>query len=833
VKQLISVFLQVGDDWEDVTSDVYSREDIRATRGNGDEGSSQRPSSGTLTFDNRDDRYRPTNPESDLYGLVGRNTQVMPAFVVAREGFEDATLDITITSGSSPNPWARTSTQAHTGSWSLKSGTTAAGSFSDAIIAAPAGSTMCTLWYRVSTAAGDNLRISTGGVLRLATSGIIGWTRITVPVVTSATGAREVFVRYLKDASGVAGDDAVYIDDVTFFNARNVLEAASWEPDQSSSFDGTKGDAWTDLEGNGLLRRLGEWKDPLRSTIYRSTTGFTTLTGYWPLEDSRDATQATNVLAGGIPASVVDVDFAQDERPGGSDVQVKLGTLGSIYGIFAASGSATQGWQVTLNFRLAALPASGTSLPLFSWKTSDGTRWAILANNATYTLTATSGAGAALLTDLTLYGTGAAPDQWLRMRVTCSISGGTVSYAMAWYPEGATVTYGLSGTFASSTLGTLASWSIAANAHTINGWFGHVFGLRGTADNLISGDQVNVFNGYPGETAGNRFARLMRENGLAYDLRGLGSLTEPMGPQPIATLIEILQECADTDDGMLYDSRHEIGLTFRTRIRRYGQPVALALTFPGDIAPPMREVIDNQSTANDISVSQRDGGEAFATETTGPLSVQPPPAGVGRYVKTIDVNVYTENRLPDLAAWHLNRGTVDDPRYPSVTLDLVATPSLAAAASQVDIGERITVTGRTPDLLDMYVIGISEVVGPHTRKITFTCRPNRQFQVASYDLTTRRATSASSTLAEAITLTETIWDITTADRGDVWSTTSLPYDWMVGGERVTVTSMTAATGTGPYLQQAVVTRSVNGIVKTHSTGDVLTMHQQAQARYAL
>lgn len=80
---------------------------------------------------------------------------------------------------------------------------------------------------------------------------------------------------------------------------------------------------------------------------------------------------------------------------------------------------------------------------------------------------------------------------------------------------------------------------------------------------------------------------------------------------------------------------------------------------------------------------------------------------------------------------------------------------------------------------------------------------------------------ATSTLAEDLTTTETIWDITAASLADTWTAGTNPaglYDWVVGTERVRVTSMTAPLGSGPYTQQAVTTRSINGVVTTHLTG---------------
>lgn len=62
--------------WHDlVTSDqVLADQAITITRGDGAESAAFRPASLIASLDNTDDVYRPSNPESPLYGLVGRNT---------------------------------------------------------------------------------------------------------------------------------------------------------------------------------------------------------------------------------------------------------------------------------------------------------------------------------------------------------------------------------------------------------------------------------------------------------------------------------------------------------------------------------------------------------------------------------------------------------------------------------------------------------------------------------------------------------------------------------------------------------------------------------------
>ena len=46
----------------------------------------------------------------------------------------------------------------------------------------------------------------------------------------------------------------------------------------------------------------------------------------------------------------------------------------------------------------------------------------------------------------------------------------------------------------------------------------------------------------------------------------------------------------------------------------------------------------------------------------------------------------------------------------------------------------------------------------------------------------------------------------------------LAYDWLVGGERITVTAMGAVTGSGPWTQTATVVRAVNGVSKAQTAG---------------
>lgn len=70
----ISVELELGDSWVDVTSDVQYEEGITVQRGTSSQGGQVNPSVATFRLDNRTGNYSPKNPISPYYGLIGYNT---------------------------------------------------------------------------------------------------------------------------------------------------------------------------------------------------------------------------------------------------------------------------------------------------------------------------------------------------------------------------------------------------------------------------------------------------------------------------------------------------------------------------------------------------------------------------------------------------------------------------------------------------------------------------------------------------------------------------------------------------------------------------------------
>lgn len=150
-------------------------------------------------------------PEDSQKKTIDRGTVAMgvhkSSFVPVFDGFENASNPLGFA-----GTWARTNTEAHTGTWSFKSGVIADGGFTDTVINCPVGGNLLEFWYKVSSEEFfDFLQVFADATLVLEVSGEVDWTRMQIDITTVGT----VTFRYVKDGSGSSGDDAAYIDDVT------------------------------------------------------------------------------------------------------------------------------------------------------------------------------------------------------------------------------------------------------------------------------------------------------------------------------------------------------------------------------------------------------------------------------------------------------------------------------------------------------------------------------------------------------------------------------------------------------------------------------------------
>ncbi|WP_327679474.1 hypothetical protein [Kitasatospora sp. NBC_00458] len=591
-------------------------------------------------------------------------------------------------------------------------------------------------------------------------------------------------------------------------HTRLTGEISSWPTRRDVS--GT--DAWIPTEAAGIKRRLGQGADPLASPLRRSL-GASGAVAYWPLEDARGSTQAYSPLPGVQPLRATGLEFAADDGPTGSLPLPRVTENATLVGPIPASAALAGGWRIEMVYYLPAL-AAPSSFPdlLRIASTGSVTTWTISVDSAYMVVYGTASDGTVVVNK------GASPDfavgAWTRLRLEVSQAGPTVAWSLTWFQIGATdvAAVGFMSDVFTGSIGRPVSIDTQFEAVLGDMQLGHLSVMPAGATDRYAGAD----NGFDGDRPSQRVARLCAEEGVPASVVGRVEDQVALGPQQPAPLLALLEEAAEVDGGYLTESRDAVALHYRPASLSYNQAPALVLDYgAGEIAPPLEPVDDDQATRNDITVSRRGGSSARATEATGPLSVLPPPGGVGRYSDSPELGLYRDTQLEDIASWRLHVGTWDAARYPVVRVDLAAAPHLLAAASAVDIGDLIRLTGLPladgPGEVDLLVQGYTETLGAYDWIIEFNCTPAGPWAVAVLDdLVVGRADTNGSTLGAGVSSTATSLSIATA-AGPLWTTdpAEYPLDLAIAGERVTVTAMSGTTSP----QTATVTRHVNGVVK--------------------
>jgi hypothetical protein len=307
--------------------------------------------------------------------------------------------------------------------------------------------------------------------------------------------------------------------------------------------------------------------------------------------------------------------------------------------------------------------------------------------------------------------------------------------------------------------------------------------------------------GYAGEAAADRIARLCAIAGIGYETLGSVTSTALMGVQTSSTVLDLIQQAVDTDGGRLTESLTMIGLGYRSRIALENQSASLALSYTANqLAAVPTPLDDDQYTRNDVTVTRQGGTFARATLTTGALSTAAPPAGVGPYPDQLTLSLRTDADTTDQAGWRLHLGTVDEARYPQLSVNL-AHPSMASLRSTalaVGIGDRATVANPPawlpPDTISQLVLGTSETIDQFQHRITFNCQPESPYRVAvTDDATFGRADTDGCVLASTVSSGATTLGVVTTTRGPLWVTTAanpaeFPFAVRAGGELMTVTA---------------------------------------------
>lgn len=601
---------------------------------------------------------------------------------------------------------------------------------------------------------------------------------------------------------------------------RWIGEISAWPP----RWDVSGTDVVVPVEASGILRRLGQGADVVGSALYRGRLRDTEgLVAYWPCEDPNGSSSIAAALNHPPMTVIGRPDYAAyDGFPSSQPIPILKGSewRGTVPA-YPETGEV----QVRC---IAYFPAEGAEsghTVILVYTTGSVRRWELsYGAGGTLRLRAFDPDGTQLL-DTGPIGF-AVNGKRLLLSVELRQIGSAVGWNMLTLEPGAASGLQWSGTLSNNTIGRAGTVIISPTGGIKEVAVGHVSVQNKITSLFDLGDQLAA---WVGEPAGSRIARLCREEGISFTWVGDLNSTALMGPQRPGQLLDLLFEAADADMGILYEPKNLLGIGYRTRESLYNQSPAATLDYAGGhIAPPLEPVDDDQALRNDITVSRPGGSSARAVLETGPISVQPPPAGVGRYDEEVQVSVYHDLDLPDQAGWRLRLGTVNETRYPKLAVNLTSPhvytdSSLMGDLVDLDLGDLVVMTGLPawlpPGDVSQIVQGYEEVVGPFEWVITANCTPGSPWTVGVYDGADSRYQPHSTVLASSVNASTTTIPIDTPV-GPLWSTTANGYDILVGGERMTVVAVGSPSGT---VQNLTVIRSVNGVSKSHAAGTPVQM----------
>ncbi|RZQ59841.1 hypothetical protein [Amycolatopsis suaedae] len=614
------------------------------------------------------------------------------------------------------------------------------------------------------------------------------------PVFTSRVAGEQEFT--FTDGAGrvwsVHGDAAI-----TDRSVRFAGEVSSWP----SRWDPTGADVWVPVTASGVLRRLGHGASPLRSAMFRGMTNpqqQPPALAYWPCEDGADARQAASAV-GGTPMRILGGSLAGPLQMASYSGFVSSAPLPVMRGEsllgYISGGTDTGELRA---FSLLHVPDNGvpTQVQLLNvWTTGTTGEWMIeAATDGSLILRVRDQSGIQLFQSgnlgFNVNGRDLLFGLWLRQ------VGADVEWQVFTFEVGDILGgFALGGTLAGRTFGRALRVAIGWGGNLGETAMGHV-AVQDHNTEDIGEVLFRALSGWQFETAGTRVDRLTTEETVPCVIEGDPAATEPMGQQGIATVLDLVGECAAADLGVFGERRDFPALWYRTRHTLYNQRPALELDYAArQVAPPFEPEDDDQATVNDITVRRKGGSSARAVDETGPLSVLPPPDGVGRYDDTADVNVANDAQLTHQAAWRLHLGTVDEARYPQLRINLARSPELIPAVTALDVGDRITVANTPdwlpPDTVDLIAQGYTERLNSHVWSLTFNCTPGSPWNVGVVgDTQLGRADTAGSQIATAVTSGATTVPVTTTE-GPQWTTdpAEMPFDIRAGGEVMTVTAV--------------------------------------------
>lgn len=522
----------------------------------------------------------------------------------------------------------------------------------------------------------------------------------------------------------------------------------------------TKGTAYTPIAAAGIRRRLGQGASPLHSPMRRSLTGIgDPLIAYWPMEDEEDATVLAAVkgtaawITGSVALAASSLFVASLALP-----TLETGRITAAVPPYTNTGESQVRW-------LSYIPAGTATDTTIAWIGYSGGTIGYseviytTATGGTLTLRITNYNGSLAWQDVVYTGVNG---KLLWLSVELWQDGADVAAQLSTMDTAGTATSdALSSPPTGETIGTVRSVRLNPDRSTLTDVVaGHV-----TVEDLITDPSLlaDTLAAHAGETAADRITRLCGEEGVPVTITGTASGTELLGPQTTKTLLDLLDECAESDLGVLCEARDTGEIEYRTRESMETQDPAVTIAYSDNLLLPFEPDEDDKLTRNKVTVTRAGGTSHTSEVTTGPLSTQAPPNGVGVYDEGKTLPLATDGQVPHQASWRAHKGTVDEARWPRIGIELahptfVASTSQTAAVLGLDIGDRIVVTTlpewMPPDDVDQLVLGYTDAVTPKRYKVTLNCEPASPYRVGIWDDASFRYSGDGTVLAGPLTVNQ-------------------------------------------------------------------------------
>ncbi|MFF2907084.1 hypothetical protein ACFVRM_21595, partial [Bacillus velezensis] len=345
-----------------------------------------------------------------------------------------------------------------------------------------------------------------------------------------------------------------------------------------------RGEARVAVTVSGILRRLGAGAPPLQSTLRRYIPTRGGLTAYWPMEDGAESTTAASALPALPALRTSGLTFAAaSDLPSSAPLPTVGQNGGSIQQRLPPLPEGSTGWRVEMVYHVDTLPETPTEM--MSVDVSGGfTRIVGLMSRTEFRLELWRENELTFFASVTDAAAIAAATGWCRARIAADPFGGQARYRFSWAP------IGIEGTYWAFRTAMPYSIPSQVNCRWTSAWsgmaVGHVTCTNQPLTDVYGGDVGGADDAWRGERAISRMRRLAQEERLPMSVPGAPAESVRMGPQRIATLLELLQECADADGGILSERREVAGLQYRPRHLLYNQAPGLQLAARDNVFRP-------------------------------------------------------------------------------------------------------------------------------------------------------------------------------------------------------------------------------------------------------